>query len=630
MDNRFTTVDDILKNAIIQFGEGNNANYNRYLSYLIRGYNELGYDLLKNVKRTFLAVDKSTKTALIPKDYVNYIRVGFVNQVNEIVDLSYNGNIKLETQNPYKNCHCDCGCDGEICYNTNTITSNTTLTETNQVLEAPERICDYTVVFNNFRLNECDYSYIRPSNDVFEGTTYVAQKIKKNGVYIYINQVITSLAELDALFIELGFTVDTNPIDPQYMITTTDVWEEYNYTIDNTDVNLTPTLSNCATATGIQFPLTINSIINYEGDAKNKMLLIPIVTIIDRVLKSEYELDAYFQELGWTKTTSYTYTVSSSRDWGVFNVTMHTLKDIDLWIAQTSCSVDVVSDVYKNTTRICQDESGNIIQESCVYGFTPIMPNCNYYVNMSGVIFGGASANNKYTVNGVEYSMGVINNSGQLRSKMLTFGFVTDASNPLTFRAYGSFNVWNNFKVNNVDYPPTNNYCLEGYEIVQKCTTTTICNIPKKECGCPELNDEIVNTLYTCGWINAQACQRYIRGGDMYMKQALYDSAWGWFNVDYYNGVIQLNDSFGLDTIYLEYYSANEIDDAEYLVPLLAQDALISYIDMMRTRSKVNIPLYEKQRSEKRYSVEKKKLSQRLTPLRIQELLDILRTRQKP
>ena len=103
MENRFTTVDEILKNAIVQFGDGNNANYNKYLNYLIRGYNELGYDILKNVKRTYLSVDETTKTALIPKDYVNYVRVGFVNQVNEIVDLSYNNNIKLKTENPNKN-----------------------------------------------------------------------------------------------------------------------------------------------------------------------------------------------------------------------------------------------------------------------------------------------------------------------------------------------------------------------------------------------------------------------------------------------------------------------------------------------------------------------------------------------
>jgi len=374
----------------------------------------------------------------------------------------------------------------------------------------------------------------------------------------------------------------------------------------------------------------MNKIIHYELSIGERQSTTPIITAVNRVLKSEEELDAYFASLGWTKTTSFVYTVSSDKDWGMFNVTMYSYKDVDVRIEQKSCKVGIVSNTYTNTVRTCQDENDNIIQESCVYGFTPIVPNCNYYVDMSGVTFGGIHANNSYTVDGVEYLMGPIVNYAYLRNKMLTLGLVTNGPNLYQFRAYGSFGVWSNFKINNIDYTPIKNYCLEGNKVVQKCTTTTICNISKKECGCPELNNKLVNTLYTCGWINSQSWQRYMRGGDLYMKQALYDSAWGWFNVDYANGIIQLNDSFGLDTIYLEYYSANEIDGADYLVPLLAQDALISYIDMMRTRSKVNIPLYEKQRSEKRYSVEKKKLSQRLTPLRIQELLDILRTRQKP
>jgi hypothetical protein len=809
MENRFTTVDEILKNAIVQFGDGNNANYNKYLNYLIRGYNELGYDILKNVKRTYLSVDETTKTALIPKDYVNYVRVGFVNQVNEIVDLSYNNNIKLKTENPNKNCHCECGCDGEICYNTGTITANTKTTES-KVLFPQTRYSNTYTTSLLFPLQRCTYTYEIPTITI----PFMFDWIEINGQQVEINQPVITQSDLDDIFTNLGFTIDSgnyvyeqafdiyggyqiteyciNEVSPlsttikqectylyQYRAVTTpftfnwikingvnfninapvvtqsdftnvfinlgftelvppapffgygktsvDVYGDYEiefangtkqtisvrfivdcvdkYTItyarpnsvttplvfdwiviDGVQTNVNQTINNlseldaifagygftvvgnnyvlndsyfnyenyqvteycesenvieipitsiedCVDAIGIRFPLTIDSISIF--DSTTEFYQNPSdVQVVNRVFNNQEELDQFMTELGWTITGENIYTLTSPEYWVSFNGNVYN-GDTDRSFT-TLNAIDVVEEQveYTNLTTICVNESGDITKQETVHGFGDNVERCTYYFTTDTTTF--PKTDNTYTKDGIEYTMPDFDDFNEMSDYLYDLGirqnnnYDPQTSEDMEFVIYDTASVYENIIIGGEEVPISTEDCYENREINSVTTNTLMCYVPKKECGCPELNDEVVNTLSRCGIISTQAWWRYLRGGDLYMKQALYDSAWGWFNINYNTGVIQLNDSFGLDTIYLEYYSANEIDSADYLVPLLSQDALISYIDMLRVRSKSNVPLYEKQRTEKRYSVEKKKLSQRLTPLRVQELLDILRTRQKP
>jgi hypothetical protein len=264
----------------------------------------------------------------------------------------------------------------------------------------------------------------------------------------------------------------------------------------------------------------------------------------------------------------------------------------------------------------------------CSYGFTPRTKTCNYYVTFSPIVYG--QPNNYYVVDGVTTVMPIISNPAQLRARMLSFGFVQNQPGVMTFRLYNSSAVWESITIGGTTYNVTQDYCLEGYEIQKKCTVENVCNIPIKECGCPELNDTIVNTLKSCGCLSNQTYERWIKGGEVGQRQALPNSRWGWYNVDMYNGVIQFNPSFSLDTIYLEYYSANEVDSKDYLLLRMAREALLAYIYMKSIMLKRNVPLYEKQLAQKNYVAEKKKLQQRLRPIRIADLLDIFRTRQKP
>jgi hypothetical protein len=105
-------LDDIVKQYCLETGDSTLQNYVRYYNFAVRGVRELNRDVLYTMKTVNLTVNQNTLTALLPVDYVDYLRIGTVYQgrivpfgVNN--DLAFNrtydscGNIQAYQNWPY-------------------------------------------------------------------------------------------------------------------------------------------------------------------------------------------------------------------------------------------------------------------------------------------------------------------------------------------------------------------------------------------------------------------------------------------------------------------------------------------------------------------------------------------------
>ena len=82
------TLDEIIKSLLIQEGETTEHKYMQYLDVAIRGLKELSFDILQQVKTETLTVNDNL-TVDLPKDYVNYTRIGQCQSNGRIQTLGY-------------------------------------------------------------------------------------------------------------------------------------------------------------------------------------------------------------------------------------------------------------------------------------------------------------------------------------------------------------------------------------------------------------------------------------------------------------------------------------------------------------------------------------------------------------
>lgn len=348
---------------------------------------------------------------------------------------------------------------------------------------------------------------------------------------------------------------------------------------------------------------------------------------IQRDVTNEAGLDALMSELGWTKTAQYTYSISNqSILWGKFVVKQGSL--FNVYVNEVSCTVGNEDVTYTNTEQVCVDAQGNITKEICLYGYNTYSTRCNYYLNLTAIqdvdfpLAGGS-----YAKGGQSHSITTINDFNSLIAFFEGLGFTAGSSTGL-FYLNQSPDTWQTVTFPSI--PLTVNFGSDScttQSVGQKCTTTHACQVEvNPDCGCIALTDATVNLLLLNGVIINQAYQRWIQGGSMLQTLAVAGNVLGYFNINKETNVIQFNQGLPYKAVYIQYYSANQVDSGDYLVPVQAQEAIIAYIDYKSKWSKSNAPLYEKQRAEKYWYNEKSKLKQRLSPLILQEFTDILRT----
>lgn len=596
-DSRWISVNNIVKSAMLDMGDSTPTNYNRYLSWIIRGVNELGYDVFKRFKEVLLKVDTSTYTALLPNDYVQQVRVGLINTNGEYLPFTYNPNIVFDVEVPA--CHCDCGCTSEIC---ETITEGN-VEQTDVVIATPVVQCDYSVVMS---FVEYDDICVDPQ---FPFTLTV---VNINGFTTNYGEVFLNQGALDA------FILENTVLGLQYVINGTYV------------VGIIGTAYSCTKTPSLvnDYPMTIVSYV------KNG------VTVTDgTVVADQAALTAYMLSLGFTLNDlapdANTYVITNSNDtWSNFIIEGETIDAQTAIVSPTSCSATTTNQTYVNTCQTCVAENGEITKQCCVWGSVAISE-YDYEIVLLISRDGGFSYKINdavITIDGVETAIGELDSIIEMIDYLEGLGFFVVDLDPLTLRKTGSSVVYESISSVlqgiTVEFTQSNHITSE---IEKKCYVEHICVaevVP--ECGCIVVTDAIVDVLNTNSILENQAYNRYKRGGSLLQTYATAGNVLGYYNVNKENNIMYFNTGMPHRAVYLQYYSANEVDSGDFLVPVQAQETLIAYLDYKSKWSKSNVPLYEKQRAEKYWYNEKTKLKARLNPILMSEVQDILRTLIRP
>lgn len=514
-NTQYITLDELVKQYLIDIGAPNNNMYNSFFTWATRGLEDLNWDVLKQFKYTFLPVDPATKMVKLPDDFLQYTRVGFVNQVNEIIDLAYDPNLAFQIEQ--KECHCDdCGCASGACF------------------------------------------------------------------------AITN-AQLETEVITLPTNV-----------------KKCNYSVD---------------FTALAFPYTINYVSESTG---NRQIQVGI--------DSEPTLDIVMGLLGWTKNGNGLFEIDAQTIlWFSFDLTVSGI-DTTWYINETSCVVSVIDTQYTNTTKTCVSAQGDIYQEQCLWGFTNGKNACNYYFSFGIVSLVYPLTSVRYKVNGATVNAPDIASYAAFVAFMAGLG-LRSLNNSATRPRFGinqTTDIWQQMSFVTNTQSVTDiigaTACNSGTTVTQNCADTTICKAEIKPCGCLVMTDQVINTLIGSSLVNNNMFERWVHGGDI---STTYKQPWnlyGFYNIDAYQGIIQLDPFFKYNTIYLEYFTTSVVDTKEYLVPILARDYILSYIHKMSLLRKSNVPLGLIEMAKKQNRADKHNLKLRITPPRAQELKSIFDT----
>jgi hypothetical protein len=430
----FMKLEDCIKSAMIDLGENSTHLYQRFMAWAIRGVNELGYDVFRNFKRTYIGVDSATQTAALPDDFVQYVSLGLVTGNNEFVPLVYNPSIILNVVTPdceEVSSHCDCGCNDELCY---AIGQSNVTTDTETVT-----------------INGTDYT--KTTTVCTDSQGRVTRKI--------CQPVVTNPTTL------CDYDIDIDP--DTYLLPYTNAY----FTKNNGTSNV--------------------------GDVADYLIVLKDV----------------FEENGFTVTTGVTP-------------------------SSLSASITQTADIWTSFTA----------------------------TDSTGATF---------TVNFVQ----------------------SNCTQPT---------------------PTVETYCYEE----------TLCTVETLPCGCIVPTQTEIDVICNCCQFLIAATSRYRNNKDFGQTFNQPIGEFGEFNIDYYAGIIKFNTDYQYDTVYLEYYSANEVDSKDYLVPVQAEEAIAAYIKYKYKYNKNNVPMSEKMMLERQWYNEKKKLAMRLKPIRLDELMQVYRMNPAP
>jgi hypothetical protein len=311
----------------------------------------------------------------------------------------------------------------------------------------------------------------------------------------------------------------------------------------------------------------------------------------------------------------------------------------------TTTTEDVVINgvTYQKTTTVCTNDAGTIIGRICEPVVTNPERECTYSINTNSIQYPIKDA--YFTKNGQVVNVGYVEDFDTMYEIMLALGFSATGFIP-PYHRENCPDVWstltytgtNTSEGENYDYNEvfvinvTQSSCVQPTPTVSTvCYDTILCATPEtKSCGCPVLNNEVVNTIQQWSTLFMEFIQRDLHGMDWQkaMKQPL--SWFGYFNVFPNLGVIQLDEHYPFDTVYLQYYTANEADGGLFQVPVMAQEALAAYIKFKYTFNKTNVSGFDKKLYQKAWYNEKKKLHQRNNPFRFAGYLDVQRMMPRP
>lgn len=114
------TLDYCVNMVLADIGETSTRYKQQYLNYAIAGFRRLNLaGMMPTTKTVLLDIDQNTNTAILPDDYVDYLKVGLCvgcqgKGIGGFVNLTYNPNICDNLQADFINSGCECTQDSLI------------------------------------------------------------------------------------------------------------------------------------------------------------------------------------------------------------------------------------------------------------------------------------------------------------------------------------------------------------------------------------------------------------------------------------------------------------------------------------------------------------------------------------
>lgn len=331
------SVSQIVSELSIAMRDNDRQQYLRNLVLVKSVLRDLKYNYLNAYKRVYLQIDQTTMTVRLPFDYNKFVTISLI---EDCVDRYNHASQKVLplTHNPYINitpfvsidgaCVKECGCktSNPVCEE---LSNYTTITETVVLDDSPETTGEKTTVIRTCANGDIEKEICQPVLQYIEGDLQcdynVTMEIIVSSVCSYgfafpdvnLPVIITvelngeevvsgSLASFDAVadyLLTLGF--QTDGLNFYEIEATTDVFDDMVVTTDDSPPEEVPIDMgrHCTEGNILVFPYTIYS---YELNGE--------VVIVNEDIENQAALDAFFDDLGFTKTDDTHYVKEDSDD----------------------------------------------------------------------------------------------------------------------------------------------------------------------------------------------------------------------------------------------------------------------------------------------------------------------------
>lgn len=494
------------------------------------------------------------------------------------------------------------------------------------------------ITAGNYTNNSTDQEYyLAPSNLPYAGATILI-----DGVTYSTNSTLVNISAVASWINSLGkakATVATNDITITY--NTANVNSVFTYPTTNVTIttNSVPTTTTTPMANLAEIVAWLNlQSLGVFGASATK------IYVIDKSGQIDYDLLSVAWG-GGSSSSSFSVNVidGSLYDFSLITGIIDETDTIE--VDETNCDTIITgytNHTYQKTTTICTNDAGGIVGRICEPVVTNPSQQCTYVIDTDEIQYPIKDA--YFTKNGQVVNVGYVEDFDVMYEIMIELGFSATGFIP-PYHIEDCPDVWTsltytgtNTSEENYDYNEVfiiefeQSECVNPTPTVETvCYDTILCAAPEtKPCGCPVLNNEVVNTIQDWSTLFNEFIQRDLHGMDWQkaLKQPL--SWFGYFNVFPHLGVIQLDQHYPFDTVYIQYYTSNEADGGEFQVPVLAQEALAAYIIFKYTFNKSNVSAYNKKLYQKAWYNEKRKLHGRENPFRIAGYLDLSRQNPRP
>jgi len=308
----------------------------------------------------------------------------------------------------------------------------------------------------------------------------------------------------------------------------------------------------------------------------------------------------------------------------------------------TTEDVVINGTTYQKTTTVCVKSDGDIVRRICEPVVTNPSQQCTYSIQTNTIQYPIKDA--YFIKNGEVVNVGYVDNDTIMYEIMLALGFSATGFIP-PYHRENCPDVWTSFTYTGTNTSEGENYdfnevfvievtqsaCVNPTPTVETiCYDEFLCKTTVKDCGCIEVTQTTVDTLASIGIMSQEFLSRFFKAADWLQTFKQPPSYFGYFNVNIYTGIIQLDPTFPFQSVYIQYYSSNEVDGGDYLIPAFAKNSIAWYCKWLYSESKSNVPTQTKDRNKRKRINKKRLLRERFQPIRLEQVLQIMRTNPRP